>query len=62
MGLEEAILEEVKQKGIEQGQLQKTVAAARNMLKRGKLSIEEIAEYLEVTVAFVQQVAKGDIQ
>ena len=61
MGIEEAILQEVEQRGEEKGELQTKIKGIQRALKRGKLTIEEIAEDFEVTKQFVLQVQKGEI-
>ncbi len=70
MGIEEAILQEVReqgeqtgiQQGLQQGELQTKIKGIKNLLLKGKLSLQEIAEVFEVSIEFVQKVQKGEIQ
>ncbi|WP_026999199.1 hypothetical protein [Eisenibacter elegans] len=56
MGIEEAILQEVREQGLTQGQLQAKIQAIQKVLRRGKLTLHEIAEGFEVSLEFVRQV------
>jgi predicted transposase YdaD len=74
MGIEEAILKEVEEKGIEQGIEQgigqgieqgitlKNIKGVQNLLKQGRLNIQEIAEVLEVSIDFVMKIQNGEIK
>jgi predicted transposase YdaD len=62
MGIEEAILKEVEEKGIEQGITLKNIKGVQNLLKQGKLNIQEIAEVLEVSIDFVMKVQNREIK
>jgi len=74
MGIIESILEDVKEQGIEQGieqgkmegekigELKTKIKGIQKALYRKKLSIEEIAEDFEVSIAFVLQVQNGEIK
>jgi transcriptional regulator with XRE-family HTH domain len=62
MGIEEAILKEVEEKGIEQGITLKNIKGVQNLLKQGKLNIQEIAEVLEVSINFVMKIQNGEIK
>jgi predicted transposase YdaD len=66
MGIEEAILKEVEEKGIEQGIEQgitlKNIKGVQNLLKQGKLNIQEIVEVLEVSIDFVMKVQNREIK
>ncbi|GAB4397754.1 MAG: hypothetical protein OHK0053_14870 [Microscillaceae bacterium] len=66
MGIEEIIrtelLEAGEKLGLEKGELKKSLVATQNLLKKGKLSPEEIAEVLEVSLDFVLKVQKGEIR
>jgi len=55
MGIEEAILKEVEERGI----LKSKIQGIRKALERGKLTKQEIAEDFEVSFDFVRQVEKG---
>ncbi|GAB4397756.1 MAG: hypothetical protein OHK0053_14880 [Microscillaceae bacterium] len=65
MGIEEIIRAELmdvgKKLGLEEGELKKSLAATQNLLKKGKLSPEEIAEVLEVYLDFVKKVQRGEV-
>ncbi len=58
MGIEEAILADVK----EQGSLKTKIESIQKSLKRGKLTLEEIAEDFNVSLDFVQKVKSGEIK
>ncbi len=56
-GIEKGLVQGMEQgieKGIQSGSYQKSVKTARALLRKGKLSIEEIAEVTELTVSEVQ--------
>jgi predicted transposase YdaD len=57
MGIEEAILTEVKEKGAEEAKMKKTIEVVEEMLK-DNLSFEQIAKYVKVSVEFVKEVAR----
>ncbi|MCU0447473.1 MAG: hypothetical protein MUE85_21455 [Microscillaceae bacterium] len=48
--------------GIEKGKIEVKVLGIQKALKRGRLSLEEIAEDFEVSLDFVLQVKKGEIR
>lgn len=56
------IMEEGKELGIaigkERGRSEAKLEAARNMLSKNKLTLEEIAEYTELPLETVQQLAE----
>jgi tRNA nucleotidyltransferase/poly(A) polymerase len=58
MGIEEAIIQEVKEKS----KLESKILGIQKALKRNKLSLEEIAEDFEVNLDFVIQVKKGEVK
>ncbi len=62
MGIEEAILNEVEEKGIEKGITMKTVQGIQNLLKRGKYTPKEIAEDMNVSLDFVMKVKNGEVK
>ncbi len=70
MGIEEAILAEVEErgvekgieKGIEQGSLKTKIESIQMFLKNGKLTLEEIAEGFNVSLDFVQKIKSGEIK
>ncbi|MCU0444621.1 MAG: hypothetical protein MUE85_06845, partial [Microscillaceae bacterium] len=70
MGIEEAIIQEVTEKALEKGKIEGKIEAKiegkilgiQKALKRGKLSLEEIAEDFEVSLAFVLQIKNGEIK
>ncbi len=57
MGIEEAILQEVR----EQGELQTKIKGIKKALNQKLLNIEQIADLFEVSLDFVQKVQKGEI-
>ncbi|NJL12933.1 MAG: hypothetical protein HC913_08010 [Microscillaceae bacterium] len=69
MGIEEIIRTELMdvgeklglEKGEKQGELKKSLVATQNLLKKGRLSPEEIAEVLEVSLDFVKKVQIGEV-
>ena len=50
MATQESILEE--------GKLEMQTMAVRNMLRANKLTVQEIAEYVGMSVAFVQEIQR----
>ena len=62
MGIEEAILQEVREQGVQEGLREKTIKGIQKALIRGKLSLQEISEDFEVSLEFVQKVQKGEIK
>ncbi len=66
MGIEEAILQDVKEqgieKGIEQGMTLKTIKGIQKAILRNKLTLEEIAEDFEVSPEYVLKVKNGEIK
>jgi hypothetical protein len=62
MGIEEAILQEVTEKSIEQGRLEGKILGIQKALKQGILAYEEIADLFEVSLVFVLQVKNGEIK
>ncbi len=58
MGIEEAILADVK----EQGSLETKVESIQRALQKDKYSLEEIAEFLDVSLDFVEKVKSGVIE
>jgi predicted transposase/invertase (TIGR01784 family) len=64
MGIREAILNEVKEQGfvegIEKGIKEGIKLSVKAMLQKGKFSLQEIAEILDLDVDFVKQV-KNDL-
>jgi predicted transposase/invertase (TIGR01784 family) len=74
MGIEEAILKEVEEKGIEQGIEQgigqgieqgitlKNIKGVQKALTKGKYSLEEIADLFEVSIDFVMKVQNREIK
>ncbi len=70
MGIEEAILADVKEqgieegveKGMEQGSLKTKIESIQRALQKDKYSLEEIAEFLDVSLDFVQKVKSGEIK
>jgi predicted transposase YdaD len=69
MGIEEAILQEVRETSLEQGleqgleKLQQSkIKGIQKALSKGKLNLEEIADLFEVSLEFVTQVQSGDVK
>ena len=58
MGIEEAIREEYKKAGLEEGTQKTKIRGIQRALQQRKLSLEEIADLFEVSVDFVRQVQK----
>jgi len=61
MGIEEAILQEIEERGVKKGEQQTKIKGIKKALERGKLSIQEIAEDFEVSIEFVLKVQKGEV-
>ena len=55
----EAGLEEGREAGLEEGKAEGSIDTARRMLAKGKLSLEEIAEYSDLPVEKIKELAKG---
>ncbi len=57
MGIEEAIIQEVKEKALEKGKIEGKIEAIEEMLK-DNFSYEQIAKYVKVSLEYVKQVAQ----
>ncbi|HAI77334.1 MAG TPA: hypothetical protein DCM08_13955 [Microscillaceae bacterium] len=66
MGIEEAILQEVREKsekrGEKRGETQTKIKGIQKALERNKLTLNEIAEDFEVSLEFVKQVQSGEVK
>lgn len=62
MGIEEAILQDVKEQGIQQGITLNTIKGIQKAISRGKLTLEEIADLFEVSLKYVSEVKNGKIK
>ncbi len=56
--LKQACIDYGKEEGKKEGRTEAKLEAARNMLSKNKLTLEEIAEYTELPLETVQQLAK----
>ena len=52
-------LEQGLEQGREQGKTESSIDTAKRMLAKGKLSVEEIAEYSSLPIETVKELAKG---
>ena len=52
-------LEQGREQGREQGKTESSIDTAKRMLAKGKLSVEEIAEYSSLPIETVKELAKG---
>ncbi len=66
MGIEEVVLmyerKEAREEGREEGRIEVTIKGIQKALQKGKLDLTEIAELFDVSVAFVQQVQRGEVK
>jgi len=61
MGIEEAILQEVEEKGIEKGTLQTKTKAIKKALQQRALTVQQIVDVFDVPTEFVLKVQRDNL-